>query len=226
MGGSGFPPCWLFDLRWHSTGAYLALQWGLWWTLGGLMPRSTSQNFWCECPFPHSEPQPPPTSAREAPTLAGRSHSVSYGVTALSPRVLMCTLLCECPLTVESLFPPVLSMPCNQIPLAFKVWFSGNSSSRFQTLRLGSLMWGSEPLLQWVDFCGIIVLQFVSHPPSTYGIWFYCDCAPLTVSLQLLLCLWMWGIFFSEFRCLPVVDCSAVSCDSGSLTRRSEYTSF
>ncbi|KAJ8788350.1 hypothetical protein J1605_000406 [Eschrichtius robustus] len=27
---------------------------------------------------------------------------------------------------------------------------------------LGSLMWGSEPSLQWVDFCSIIVLQFTS----------------------------------------------------------------
>ena len=25
----------------------------------------------------------------------------------------------------------------------------------------------------------------------------------------------MWGIFFGEFQCLPVDDCSAVSCDSG-----------
>ena len=37
-------------------------------------------------------------------------------------------------------------------------------------LRLGSLMWGSEPSLQWVDLCGIIVLQFVSHPLSGYEI--------------------------------------------------------
>ena len=36
--------------------------------------------------------------------------------------------------------------------------------------RLGSLTWGSVSSLQWVDFCGIIVLQFVSHPPSSYGI--------------------------------------------------------
>ena len=35
---------------------------------------------------------------------------------------------------------------------------------------LGSLTWGSEPSLQWVNFCGIIVLQFVIHPPSSYGI--------------------------------------------------------
>ena len=85
--------------------------------------------------------------------------------------------------------------------------------------RLGSLTWGSEPSLQWVDFCRIIVLWFVSHPPSVYEICFYCDSAPPTVSLWLLLCLWMWGIFFDEFQCLPVNDCSAVSCDSGALAR-------
>ena len=36
----------------------------------------------------------------------------------------------------------------------------------------------------------------------------------------------MWGIFFGEFQCLPVDDCSAVSCDSGVLARGSESTSF
>ena len=61
-----------------------------------------------------------------------------------------------------------------------------------------------------MDFCGIIVLQFVSHPPSGYGISFYCDCTPPTVSLWFLLCLWVWGIFFVEFQCLPVDDCSEV----------------
>ena len=38
--------------------------------------------------------------------------------------------------------------------------------------------------------------------------------------------LWMWGIFFGEFQCLPLDDCSAVSCDSGALVRGSERTSF
>ena len=138
----------------------------------------------------------------------------------------MHTLLCVCPPSVESLFPPVLSKSCNQIPLVFKVWFSGNSSSRCWTPRLGNLTWGSEPLLHWVDFCGISVLQFVSHPPTSYAIWFYCDCASPTISLWLLLCLWMWGIFFGEFQCLLVDDSSAVSCDSGALARGSECTSF
>ena len=65
-------------------------------------------------------------------------------------------------------------------------------------------MWDSEPSLQWVDFCGISVLQFVSQPPSSYGILFYCDCAPPTISLWLLICLWMWGIFFGEFLSMIV----------------------
>ena len=159
------------------------------------MPRSTSQNFCCQCPCPHGETQPPPASAGDPPTLAGRSGSVSYGVTAPSPGS-WCTHYFVCVLQEWSLCFP---QSCNQIPLAFKVWFSRNSSSHCWTPRLGSLMWGSEPSLQWVDFCGISVLQFVSHPPSNYGIWFYCDCTPPAISLWLVLCLWMWGIFFGEF---------------------------
>ena len=135
----------------------------------------------------------------------------------------MHTLLCVCPPRVESLFPPVLSKSCNQIPLGLKVWLSRNSSSCCWTPRLGSLTWGSEPSLH---FCGISVLQSVNHPPSSYGISFYCDCAPPTISLWLLLCLWMWGIFFGEFQCLPVSDCPAASCDSGVLTRGSESMSL
>ena len=77
----------------------------------------------------HGESQPPPASAGDPPTWAGRSGSVFYGVTAPSAWVLMCTLPCVCPPRFESLFPPVLSKSCNQILLAFKVWFSGNSSS-------------------------------------------------------------------------------------------------
>ena len=168
----------------------------------------------------------PPTSAGDPPTLAGRSGSVSCGVTAPSPWVLMCTLLCVYPSRVESLFPPVLSKSCNQILLAFKVWFCGNSSSFCWTPRLGSLTWGSGLSLQWVDFCGISFLQFVSHPPPIYGIWFYCDCSPTTISFQLPLCLLRWGFFFGEFQCLPVNDCSAVSCNSGALARERKHTSL
>ena len=87
-------------------------------------------------------------------------------------------------------------------------------------------MWGSEFSLQWVDFCGISVLQSVSHPPSSYGIRFCCDYTTPTVSVWLLLCLWIWGIFLGEFQCLPIDDCPAASCNSGVVTRGSESTSF
>ena len=49
------------------------------------MPRSTSQNFCCQFPCPHGEPQPLPVSEGDPPTLVGRSGSVSYGVTVPSP---------------------------------------------------------------------------------------------------------------------------------------------
>ena len=131
---------------------------------------STSQNFCCQCPCACCDPQLSPASAGDPPTLAGRSGSVSCGVTATFPWVLVHTLLCVCHPRVESLFPPVMSKSCNQIPLAFKVPFSGDSSSHCRTPRLESLMWGSEPSLKWVDSCGIIVLQFVSCSPRGYGI--------------------------------------------------------
>ena len=226
MGGAGFPPCWLFGLRQPNTAAYLG-------SLVGLMAdsgRAHAKEYFPELLLPVSlslgEPQLPPTSAGDPSTLAGRSGSVSPQGHCSFPWVQMRTLLCVCPPRVESLFPPVLPKSCNQIQLAFKVWFSRNSSSHCRTPRLGSLMWVSEPSLQWMDFCGISVCQFVSHPPSSYGIWFYCDCAPPTISLQLLLCLCMWGIFIGEFQCLPVDDCSAVSYDSGVLERGNESISF
>ena len=50
----------------------------------------------------------------------------------------MHTLLSVFPPRVESLFPQVLSKSCSQIPLAFKVSFSRNSSSCCQIPRLGT----------------------------------------------------------------------------------------
>ena len=102
-----------------------------------------------------------PSSAGDPRTLAGRTGSVSYGVTTPSPWVLLHTLLCVCPPSVESLFPPVLVKSCNQFPLAFKVRFSGDFSSRCWTPRLGSLMWGSESSLQWAGFFFKKIILFI-----------------------------------------------------------------
>ena len=61
----------------------------------------------------------------------------------------------------------------------------------------------------------IIVLQFVGHSPSGYGISFYCDCTRPTILLWLLLCL--WGIFFGGLQCPPVNSYSIASCSFGPL---------
>ena len=226
MGVAGFPPCWLFGLRRPSTGAFPGLfggaNGGLWeGSHQGVLPRTSAASVlvpWWATGALHLCRRPSNTSRLVW-------FSLLWGHCSF-PLVPMRTLLCVCPPRVESLFPPVLLKSCNQIPLAFKVWFSRNSSSCCQTPRLGSLTCGSEPSLQWVDFCGISVLQFVSHPPSSYGIWFYCDSAPPTVSLRPLLCLCTLGIFFGEFQCLPVGDSSVVSCDSRVFERGSESISF
>ena len=203
MGGAGFPPCLFFGLRQPNTGAYLGSLVGLMADFGRAhakehfpeLPLPVSLSSWWDT-APHRLCRRPSNTSRQAWFSLPWYHC-SF------PWVSVLTLLCVCPPRVESLFPPVLSESWNQILLAFKVWFSRNSSSHFQTPRFRSLMWCSEPSLQWVDFCGVSVLQFVSHPPSSYGIWFYCDCSPSTVSLWLLLRLWMWGIFFGKFQCLP-----------------------
>ena len=86
---------------------------------------------------------------------------------------------CVHPLRVEFLFPPVLWNSCNQSLLAIKARFYGGSSSCCQISRLGILTWCSELSILWENFCGIIIFLFVGHPLNVYGIWVYCDCAPL-----------------------------------------------
>ena len=155
ISGAGFPRCWLLPeatQHWRLQAPW----WGEWQTLGGLTPRSTSQNFCCQCPCPCGEPQPPPASAGDPPTLVGRSGSVSYGVTDPSPWVLMHTLLYVCPPRVESLFPPVLLKSCSQIPLVFKVWFSRNSSSQVLCPTPGWEAWRGAQNLHFSGWTSVV----------------------------------------------------------------------
>ena len=136
------------------------------------------------------------------PTLGGRSGSVSYGVTAPFPWVL---------------FPPVLCKSCNQIPVAFRVRFPGDSQSLFWSPRLGSLTWGSEPLQQWEEFLGIITLQSVGRPPGGYGIWFLtCSNPPCFFAAASSLSLDV-GHLFWWVPVPPVRGCSTASCACGAL---------
>ena len=64
-----------------------------------------------------------PSLHRDPPTLVNFG-SVPRGVTAPFLWALVYTRFCLCPLSLESLFLPVLWKSCNQIPLAFKVRFT------------------------------------------------------------------------------------------------------
>ena len=72
---------------------------------GKVHEKSTSQNFCCQCPCPQGETQPPPASAGAPSTLAGRSGSVSHGVTSPSPGS-QCTHYFLCAFQEWSLFSP------------------------------------------------------------------------------------------------------------------------
>ena len=148
MHEAGFPPCWLFGVKWSNTGAYLG-------SLVGLMAdsgRAHTKEYFPELLLPVSlcswwDTATPRLCRRPSNTSRYVWFSLLWGYCSF-PWVPMCTFLCVCPPSVESLFSPVLSKSCSQIPLAFKVWFSRNSSSHCRTSRLGSLTWGSEPSLQ------------------------------------------------------------------------------
>ena len=74
-----------------------------------------------------------------------------------------------------------------------------------------SLLWGHCSFL-WV----LVHTTLCLYPPSIsggHGFDFKRDCTPPAVLLQLLLCPWIWGIFFDGFQPSPVNGCSAMSCN-------------
>ena len=152
------------------------------------------------------------------PTLVGSFGSVSSVITAPLLWVSVHAKFCLCLPSLESLFLSILWKACNQILLALKARFPGDFQSLCWIPRLGNLMWGSEPSQQCENFFGITVLQSVDHPPSGYGIWFYRDCAPPTISLWLL-CLWMWGIFLVGSSVLLLLVVPTAGCSFGVLAR-------
>ena len=152
------------------------------------MLRPIAQGCCYQCPSPCGRPLPTHASAGDPHTLRGRLTPSPVGSVLLSPGTWAHIAL--------FLFPPVLWRSCNPVPQAFKVRFPGDSQSLGKIPRLESLMWGLEPSQLCKDFFGIIILQFVVHLPSKIRIWFYGDCALPTISLKLLLCPWMLGIFF------------------------------
>ena len=178
---------WLFGLRRPSPGSTGSMV--------GLMVTSKRVYAKGQLPVPPcGDPLPTHFSTGGPPILADSFGSVSCGATA-SLWVLVCTKFCLCPPKLESLYPLVLWKSYNQISLALKARFPGDSQPLCQIPRLGSLKLSSEPWQQCGSSFGIVLLS-VGRPPGRYRIWFYCNCVPPTFSLWLLLCLWMWVSFF------------------------------
>ena len=159
------------------------------------MPKGAFQDCCCQWPLPCGKPLLIHASTGDPPILAGGFGWVFCEVTAPFLMVLVHRRFCLYSPRLETLFPSVLWKSYNQIPLAFKVRFPGNSQSLCWIPRLGILTWGSEPLQQWENSFCIIVLQFVGHQPGRYRIWFLLWLCSSYCSLRLLLCLWMWDVF-------------------------------
>ena len=68
--------------------------------MGTSLKRSHAHTATLSAPNPCSRPLPTHTSTRDYWTLMGKSGSFSYGVTAPSSWVLVCTRFCLCPLRV------------------------------------------------------------------------------------------------------------------------------
>ena len=100
-----------------------------------------------------------PTPLLETPGHSQRSLAQSLvGPLLLSPGS-WCAQGFVCAL--QESVSPVLWKFCNQILLAFKVKFSGDSQSLCWIPRLGNLLWTLVLSQQCRNFFGIIVLQFV-----------------------------------------------------------------
>ena len=137
------------------------------------------------------------------------------------------TKFCLCPPRLKSQLPLVLWKSYNQIPLALKTRFPGDSQFLCQISRLGSLTWGSEPSELWENLFCIIVFQSLGPPLSGYGIWFYHDCIPLLPSHCSFFLVFGHGVsVFSWFQHAPVDGCSTASWNFGALTRGDECMSF
>ena len=94
--------------------------------------------------------------------------------------LLECVRFCMCPLRVESLFPIALWLSHTQAPLALRARHYRNLSSWCRAHGLGSLMWGSDPLLLGENLWNYDCPSICGSPTQGYGSWLYCVSAPPT----------------------------------------------
>ena len=104
---------------------------------------------------PDCWPMPPPETPGHSQASLAQS---LVGSVLLSPGF-WCTQSLVC--AHQEFISPVLWKFCNQIPLAFKVKFPGDSQSLCWVPRLGNLLWALELLQKCRNSFGIIFLQCV-----------------------------------------------------------------
>ena len=169
MCGAMLQTCLLFAICKLSPGVYRLYGRAIGDLQKGLMPICTSQDCCCQCPSSCSRPLLTHASTKDPQTLTVKSISVSCGVTTLfigswCAQDFVCAL-CFLQFCGSSVIKS--HCPSSRIPSLF----AGSP-------RLGRLMWGIEPSQKCKNFFGIIVIQFLGHPPGGYRIWFYRDFAP------------------------------------------------
>ena len=151
--------------------------------------RGPFQDCCCLCPNLHGKPLPTQTSTRSPSTWAGRSGSISCGVTVyLSPgswyaQYFVCAIQGWSLCILQSCESPVIK---SHWPSKSDSWFpiplldpqAGKPDMRLRTFKtVGELLW---------------YYHFPDYGLPTWWVWdwFYCVCNPPTILLWLLFCLW------------------------------------
>ena len=144
------------------------------------MPRGTFPDCCCQC-RPHSEALLTHTSTGDLPTLAGLLVQPPMGLLLFSSES-WCLQGSVHTLQDKPLFAPgspVLWKSCNQISMAFKVRFPGDSRCFLSDPQAGK----PDMVFQTFPTVGELLCYYCSTDCSGYRIWFYHDCDPPAVSL-------------------------------------------
>lgn len=175
------------------------------------MPISTGQSHFYQSPFPHSTTQRPPCLCR------GTLYHLQLSLAQSLIRSLLFPLGPELH-TMPSKSGVSVSQLCGS-PMAKSKW-----SSKLNSLRATPLIPRLQDEAQWKSSAvstPVGKLLWYNYFPvcglPTQCVWglIYRDCVPLIISLWLLLCLCMWGIFLVGSSIFFVSGFSTVICDLG-----------
>ena len=105
--------------------------------------------------------------------------------------------------------PIALRLFCLQASLALKVRHSGGSSCWHRTPRLGSPIWGSDPLLLAGNICDCVYPSICGSPTQGHEFWLYCVSSPPThLTVVPSLYLQLWKLFSVSLQVIPIDICA------------------